>query len=131
MRFHLSWKSNLICFVVSVCTVCVARADYIATGPFTAVETGFLGGQTKYTLSWLQNSKGERWQMPIQHKDVSEVNPTKGGDICFIQVKSRLGGVIGWAIDAASTPTFFGQKTTTSTPQKIDPEYIFFPCRQI
>ena len=109
-----------------------AKADYIATDKIYGVEEGMLS-RTRFEIKWVQNSKGERWDLPTSYKDVTEYNysPKDGKAICFIQVKSILGGVVGFAVDKLSLPTFYGVKVKTNgPPQKIDPEWLVFYCRK-
>lgn len=128
MRFK---KSFLGAFVFILSTL--VHADYVATGEFTGVEDGVFGSKS-YTIAWLQNSKGDRWQLPKQYKDkeIDNFNELKNGGVCFLQIKSRTGGIIGLLIDTVnSPPTFYGTDKASDKPKKIDPDYVAFSCRKI
>jgi hypothetical protein len=124
-------KSILGTFVFILSTL--AHADYVATGEFTGVEDGMFGSK-HYTITWLQNSKGDRWQLPKQYKDkdIFEFHELKTGGVCLVRVKSQTGGIIGLVIDTVnSLPTFYGTDKANDKPKKIDPDYYAFSCRKI
>ena len=110
------------------------KAEFVAVGPIEGAVSGFIGGTTYYKIAWVQNSKGERWNFPTRYASVDEynINAKKGYAMCFLKVKSSLPGVLGFAADAvSSTPTFYGIKKGSSSPEKIGPEYLVFQCREV
>lgn len=120
----------LACLSFMVCSQ--AMADYVAVDKIYGVEEGMLS-RTRFEIKWVQNSKGERWDLPTSYKDVTEYKyyPKTQEAVCYIQVKSTLGGVVGLAVDKLSLPTFYGVKPKTNNPpQKIDPEWLVFYCRK-
>lgn len=121
------------CLACSLLVVCSqAMAEYVATDKIYGVEEGLLS-RTRFEIKWVQNSKGERWDLPTSYKDVTEYNysPKDGKAICFIQVKSMYSGPVGWAIDKVSLPIFYGVKVKSNGPaQKIDPEWLVFNCKK-
>lgn len=123
--------TSVVLLLLTVCSK--ASADYVAVDKIYGVEEGMFSRDTKYEIKWVQNSKGERWDIPTSYKDVSEYQymPKLNKALCFIQVKSQLGGPIGWAVDKASLPTFYGVKSKTNDPpQKINPERLIFFCEK-
>lgn len=107
-------------------------ADYFAVGKISAGVDGMFSVKT-YDVAWFQNSKGEKWQPPRTWKDVDDFNPLKGEitGMCFVRMRSKTSGVIGWAIDKFSNlPIVYGTSKEDRDPKLIEPDYLVFQCEK-
>jgi len=111
----------------------VLAAEYHVRGPIRAhVSTGVIVTvMTPYTLEYVQaDSKGKPF-MPTAFSRVDEYHPRpeKGYAICIIRTKSSLPSVLGVAVDAMSSPVFYGAKKGGPV-EKISPDYVEFKCEK-
>lgn len=131
----MSGSLRYVCVAfISLAMCSYAMADYVAVGKIYGVEESMFSRSTEYEIKWVQNSKGERWDMPTSFKDVSDYQymPKLNKALCFIQIKSQIGGPVGWAVDKVSLPIFYGvKKKTNEPPKKIDPERLIFLCEKL
>lgn len=105
------------------------HADYCAIGKIEANEcTGFVIESCGFVrVDAVKNDKGQLFHPSKCYKSVSEYNSSKGR--CWINTKSKFGGLISWGINAAVQPNFL-HKNNNGNYEEIDADYITFKCRK-
>lgn len=104
-----------------------AHADYCAVGKIEGnVCKGFVIESCKFVrVDAVKGDNGKLFTVNECYSDVSEHSEGKGR--CWINTKSKGGGAISWALNAATQPEFL-HKNENGEYEEIDVEYLTFKC---
>ena len=122
---------RLIFIISATLSICgSAVADYSVTGPITgAVCKGFgIKSCSFHKVEAVKGDDGRMHSVKTVFEHVSEYDKSKG--LCWVNTKSRGGGILSWGINAAIQPEFY-EKTASGEYQRLDVDYITFPCFQL
>lgn len=102
-----------------------ARAEYVATGPIQgSVCKGFIIESCKFhQLHAVKGDDGRLFTIRERYDSVSEHRSGR----CWIRTKSKGAGLLSWGANAISQPEFY-EKTSDGKYNKLDVEYLVFPC---
>ncbi|MEW8424807.1 MAG: hypothetical protein AB2609_08850 [Candidatus Thiodiazotropha sp.] len=108
-------------------TLSVAHADYCAVGKIEGnVCKGFVIESCKFVqVDSVKDDNGKLFTVKECYNEVSEYNEGKGR--CWINTKSKGGGAISWALNAATQPEFL-HKNKNGEYEELDVEYLTFKC---
>lgn len=115
---------------LALCIGCfhsAAWAKYVATGPIEGnVCHGFGIEWCKFhKIAAVRGDGGRPYEVKTTYDSVTEYNETKGR--CWIETKSKGGGLLNWGVNAIKQPIFL-EITPSRKYEELDVEYITFPC---
>lgn len=103
-------------------------ADYVATGDIEGQECIGVGIESCsfVDIDAVEGEGGRLYTVKSRYREVTEYSSSKGR--CWVDTKTKRLGVLGWAIDAVSGPTFYTE--AEGGFEEVDVDYITFPCRE-
>lgn len=116
------------CIAVITIIPTFAMADYIATGPIRGQEcTSYIifDSCKSRRIDAVEDDNGQPFTVKNNYSQVSDY---KNGR-CWIKTKSVGGGLLSWATNALKAPVFLEKKKDGSY-EKLDIEYLVFPCKK-
>lgn len=121
------WKKIIIVFGLAFLVLTEAQAEYCAVGKISGnVCWGFVIESCKFVqVDAVKGENGKLFTVKECYNDVSEYSKSKGR--CWINTKSKGGGAISWALNAATQPEFL-HKNESGEYEEIDVEYLTFKC---
>lgn len=128
-RLMISSRHRLIIASALLLFSTWALAEYKAVGKIEGnVCWGFVIESCKfYEVHAVQADDGQPYSVTHTYENVSEYSQSKGR--CWINTKSRGGGVLSWLTNAAVQPQFY-TKNEGGEFEEIDVEYLTFRCIQ-
>ncbi|MGH1472742.1 MAG: hypothetical protein ACRBCS_16315 [Cellvibrionaceae bacterium] len=104
-----------------------AIADYCAVGKIEANEcSGFIiESCSLIKVDAVRDDEGNLFHPKKCYESVTEYNSSN--ERCWINTKSKGGGIISWGINAAVQPKFL-HKNSKGEYEEIDADYITFKC---
>jgi len=120
-------------YAKSLLTVCVllfsaeVMAEYCAVGKIEANEcSGFIIKSCGFIeVDAVRDDEGKLFYPKKCYESVTEYKSSKGR--CWINTKSKGGGLISWGINTAVQPDFL-HKNSSGKYEDIDADYITFNC---
>lgn len=120
-------KTLLLIIVFLIAAPCISMSAYYVTGKITGSEcTNYMLFEKceERNIDVVKGDDGRFYRLPERFKSVSSSN----GRICWIRVKSKFGGAIGWGINMTK-PKFY-EKQADGSYNHVDVESIVFSCRE-
>ena len=106
-----------------------ACAEYLRTGPASADVSVYMGFiHSTFEIVYITDGSGQKYELNKVWDSVDEyrIGPKKNS--CLVNV-SHGQNPIGWALNYAKNPNFYGRKWKTNEKiVKISPESIRFTC---
>lgn len=106
-----------------------ALGDYVATGDIEGQECSGFGIKScsLIRVDAVKGDDGQFYTVMQRYVSVSDYDSSK--QRCWIETKTRGGGLLGWFVDGVTGPDFYTE--TEEGMVSIDVDYITFPCREI
>ncbi len=122
-------KKSIFAFGLLFLMLSEVQAEYCAVGQISGnVCKGFVIESCKFIrVDAVKDDNGKLFTVKECYSDVSEYSEGKGR--CWINTKSKGGGAISWALNAATQPEFL-HKNENGEYEEIDVEYLIFKCVQ-
>ena len=104
-----------------------AIADYCAVGKIEASEcSGFIIKSCSFIkVDAVRDDEGNLFNPKKCYKSVTEYSSSK--NLCWINTKSKGGGIISWGLNAATQPNFL-HKNSKGEYEEVDADFIVFKC---
>jgi len=126
MKFPISRQyAWVVVGILTFFTLPVARADYCAVGQIKGnVCWGFVIESCKFIS--VDAVKGDDGRLFTLHNCYDKITDYQQGR-CWVDTKSRGGGLWSWTLNAAAQPEFL-HKNEDGKYEDIDVEYLTFKC---
>ncbi|MCG9721910.1 hypothetical protein [Shewanella sp. Isolate7] len=120
-------KIKYLLAVTTLLSSSCVLAEYCAIGKIEANEcSGFIIESCSFiNVDAVRNDEGQLFHPKKCYESVTEYNAHK--ERCWINTKSKGGGLISWGINAATQPNFL-HKNSSGEYEEIDADYITFKC---
>lgn len=120
-------RIKILLAIITLLSSSAVLAEYCATGKIEANEcSGFIIESCSFiTVDAVRDDEGQLFHPKKCYQSVTEHNSSKGR--CWINTKSKGGGLISWGINVAVQPNFL-HKNSSGEYEEIDADYITFKC---
>lgn len=107
----------------------LSEADYLVTGQVEGSTCTGIGIKSCSFVSVdaVEGDDGRLYTVKDRYGTVDDYSPAK--ERCWIETQSREGGLMGWFVDTLSTHQFYTRGEDGF--EKVDVEYITFPCEEL